>query len=85
MPYVFGSYPQEAISKLKDLTQKLFAWFALNKMKANLSKYHVLLGTTEAFKFETSGTVIRNSHSKKLLEEVLIAKEGLKNISTPSV
>lgn len=37
-------------------------------MKANLSKYHIiLLGTTEAFKFEISRTVIRNSHSKKLL------------------
>lgn len=52
-------------------------------MKANLSKYHVLLGTTEAFKFETSGTVIRNSHSKKLLGGSFGSKERFeKHINT---
>ena len=36
-------------------------------MKANLSKCHLLLSTTDAFNFELSETVIRNSNSKKLL------------------
>ena len=36
-------------------------------MKANLNKCHLLLSTTDAFNFEISETVIRNSNSKKLL------------------
>ena len=36
-------------------------------MKANLSKCHLLLSITDAFNFEISETVIRNSISKKLL------------------
>ena len=36
-------------------------------MKANLNKYHLLLSITDAFNFEISETVIRNSKSKKLL------------------
>ena len=36
-------------------------------MKANLNKFHSLLSTTDAFNFEISETVIRNSNSKKLL------------------
>ena len=36
-------------------------------MKANLNKCHLLLSITDAFNFEISETVIRNSNSKKLL------------------
>ena len=36
-------------------------------MKANLNKRHLLLSTNDAFNFEISETVIRNSNSKKLL------------------
>ena len=36
-------------------------------MKANLTKCHVLLSTTEAFNFQISETVIHNTHSRKLL------------------
>ena len=36
-------------------------------MKANLSKCNLLLSITDAFNFEISETVIRNSISKKLL------------------
>ena len=66
-PYVIGSSAEEAVSELKAITQKLFTWFAQNEMKANLSKCHLLLSTTDAFNFEISETVIRNSNSKKLL------------------
>ena len=59
--YVIGNNTEEAI------TQKLFTWFAQNQMKANLSKCHLLLSTTDAFNFEITETVIRNSNSKKLL------------------
>lgn len=30
--------PEELVYELKNLTEKLFIWFAKNKMKANLSK-----------------------------------------------
>ena len=36
-------------------------------MNTNLNKCHLLLSTTDAFNFEISETVIRNSNSKKLL------------------
>ena len=63
-PYVIGNSAEEAVSKLKAITQKLFTWFVQNEMKANLNEYHLLLSTTDAFNLER---VIRNSKSKKLL------------------
>ena len=39
-PYVIGNNIEEAVSKLKAITQTLFTWFAQNKMKANLNKCH---------------------------------------------
>ena len=36
-------------------------------MKANLNNCHLLFSITDAFNFEISETVIRNSNSKKLL------------------
>ena len=36
-------------------------------MKENLNKCHLIVSTTDAFNFEISETVIRNSNSKKLL------------------
>ena len=65
--YVIGNNAEEVESELKAITQKLFTWFAQNEMKANLNKCHLLLSTTDAFNFEISETVIRNSNSKKLL------------------
>ena len=67
IPYVIGSNAEEVVSELKAIIQKLFTWFAQNEMKANLNKCHLLLITTDAFNFEISETVIRNSNSKKLL------------------
>ena len=65
--YVIGNNAEEVVSELKAITQKLFIWFAQNEMKANLNKCHLLLSITDAFNFEISETVIRNSNSKKLL------------------
>ena len=61
-PYVTGNNAEEVLSKLKAITQKLFIWFAQNEMKANLNKCHLLLSITDAFNFEKSETVIRNSN-----------------------
>ena len=66
-PYVTSNNVEEVLSELKAVTQKLFTWFAQNEMKANLNKCHLLVSTTDAFSFEISETVIRNSISKKLL------------------
>ena len=66
-PYVIGNNAEEVVSELKTITQKLFTWFAQNKMKANLNKCHLLLSTNDAFNFEISETVIHNSNLKKLL------------------
>ena len=66
-PYVIGNNAEEVVSKLKAITQKLFAWFTQNEMKADLNKCHLLLSNTDVFNFEISETVIRNSNSKKLL------------------
>ena len=68
-PYVIGNNVEEVVSELKAITQKLFIWFIQNEMKANLNKCHLLLSITDAFNFEISETVIRNSNSKKLLGE----------------
>ena len=66
-PYVIGNNTEEVVSELKAITQKLFTWFAQNEMKANLNKCHLLLITADAFNFEISEKVIRNSNSKKIL------------------
>ena len=41
-PYVIGNNPDEVVSELKDITEKLFTWFSQNEMKANLGKCHML-------------------------------------------
>ena len=47
-PYVIGNNPDEVVSELKDITEKLFTWFSQNEMKANLGKRHMLLSSTES-------------------------------------
>ena len=66
-PYVIGNNPDEVVSELKDITEKLFTWFSQNEMKAKLGKCHMLLSSTESLNFPISETVIHNSQSKKLL------------------
>ena len=62
--------PEEVVSELEDLSQKLFTWFAQKQVKANSSKYHILLSATKALFFQISETVIRRSHSKNLLGSI---------------
>ena len=45
-PYATGNNAEEVVPELKAITQKLFIWFAQNKMKANLNKCHFLLSIT---------------------------------------
>ena len=62
-----GNNPDEVVSELKDIIEKLFTWFSQNEMKANLGKCHMLLSFTESLNFQISETVIHNSQTKKLL------------------
>ena len=66
-PYVIGNNPDEVVSELRDITEKLFIWSSQNEMKANLGKCHMLLSSAESLNFQISETVIHNSQSKKLL------------------
>ena len=66
-PYVIDNNPDEVVSELKNITEKLFTWFSQKKMKANLGKCHMLLSSTESLNLQISETVIHNSQSKKLL------------------
>ena len=50
-PYVIGNNPDEVVSELKDITEKLFAWFSQNEMKANLGKCHMLLSSRNSLNF----------------------------------
>ena len=66
-PYLISNNPDEVVSQLKDITEKLFTWFSQKEMKANLGKYHMLLSSTELLNFQISETVFY-SQLKKLLE-----------------
>ena len=66
-PYVIGSNPDEVVSELKDITEKLFTWFSQTEMKTNLGKCHMPLSSTESLNFQISKTEIHNSQWKKLL------------------
>ena len=43
-PYLIGNNPDEVVSQLKDITEKLFTWFSQKELKANLGKYHLNSG-----------------------------------------
>ena len=66
-PYVTGKNVKEIVSKIKAISQKVFTWFAQNKMKVNLNKCNLLISINDAFESKISETVILNSNSKKLL------------------
>ena len=51
-PYLISNNPDEVVSQLKDITEKLFTWFSQKEMKANLGKYHMLLSSTESLNFK---------------------------------
>ena len=64
---MISNNPDEVVSELRDITEKLFTWFSQNEMKANLGKCHMFLSSAEPLNFQISETVIHNSQSKKLL------------------
>ena len=59
-PYVIGNNPDEVVSELADITEKLFTWLSQNEIKANLGKCHMLLSSTELLNLQILETVIHN-------------------------
>ena len=66
-PYIVGDNTTEVLTNLSSLAQKLFTWFANNKMKANHDKCHLLLSTQESFNIQIANFTIKSSKAKKLL------------------
>ena len=50
-PYVIGNNPDEVVSEIRDITEKLFTWFSQNEMKTNLGKCHMFLSSIESLNF----------------------------------
>ena len=64
-PYVRVNNAEEVVSELKAITQKLFTWFTLNEMKANLDKCHLLLSITDVFNFNFAQLWMYHSRALK--------------------
>ena len=65
--YNVANNTAEILEKLRNITQRLFNWFASDQMKANLGKCHLLLSTQEDANIQISNTTINCSRSQKLL------------------
>ena len=66
-PYTCDNNIDSVIKKLEEATEKLFDWCSQNGMKANPDKSHLLLSDKNNLVANIHGTVIKNSHSEKLL------------------
>ena len=64
-PYIVGDNTTEVLTNLSSLAQKLFTWFANNKMKANHDKCHLLLSTQESFNIQIANFTMKSSKVKK--------------------
>ena len=66
-PPLTGVNTTEVLTNLSSLAQKLFTWFANNKMKANHDKFHLLLSSQESFNIEIANFTIKYSKAKNFL------------------
>ena len=66
-PPLTGVNTTEVLTNLSSLAQKLFTWFANNKMKANHDKCHLLLSIQESFNIQIGNFTIKSSKAKTLL------------------
>ena len=70
-PYIVGDKSTVVLTNLSCFAQKLFTWFANNRMKANHDKCHILLNTQERFNIQIANFTIKFSKAKKLLGIIL--------------
>ena len=64
-PHIIGDNSTKVLTNLSSLAQKLFTWFANNKMKPNHGKCHLLLSTPEST--QIANFTIKSSEAKKRL------------------
>ena len=60
-PYIVADNTTEVLTSLSSPAQKLFTWFANNKMKANHDKCYLLLSTQESFNIQIANFTIKSS------------------------
>ena len=68
-PYVISSNLKEVVSDQRDINEKLFMWFSLNKGKVSLSKGHILLSSPESPNLQIS--TVNNSKQLLTIEEAI--------------
>ena len=66
--YDAGDNIDEVIFSLQESSEKLFKWFADNKMKTNEDKCHLIVGTNELTEIQIGDFSVKNSGSEKLLD-----------------
>ena len=66
-PFVSGDTLLNVTTSLENATEKLFEWFANNRMKANDDKCHLLMSTLTSISIKIKDYIIRNSDNEKLL------------------
>ena len=70
-PYIVGDKSTVVLTNLSCFAQKLFTWFANNRMKTNHDKCHILLNTQERFNIQIANFTIKFSKAKKLIGIIL--------------
>ena len=66
-PYRTADTIEEVIKLLERDSTMLFKWFSDNQMKANISKYHLLVNKKDEVVINLGETEIKNSEYEKLL------------------
>ena len=65
MCYIVGDNTAELLANLSSLAQKLFTWFANNKIKANHNTCHLLLRTQESSNIQIASFIKKNLLKQK--------------------
>ena len=72
--YDAGDNIDEVIFSLQESSEKLFKWFADNKMKTNEDKCHLIVSTNKLTEIQIGDFSIKNSGSEKLLDANIDSK-----------
>ena len=68
-PYCTGLRPSDVLLKLENAAKTLLQWFKDSRMKANPSKYHLLINNTKkSFQIKIGNETLSNRKYEKLLE-----------------
>ena len=56
---------QQVLTKLTDITQKLFTWFGNYQIKANHDRSHLLLSNQDEANIQIANVTIKSSSAKR--------------------